>query len=757
MTLPIENLDDKIFEDLVREAVSRIPVYAPGWTDRNPTDPGITFIELFAWLAEMQIYRLNRIDEKSYKKFLKLLGLPGIRPPSAARVEVTFSLVDEELASIAVPGGTKVAATDPLTGEEIIFEIEQDLKVANLRLEKILASDGKDFFDNTKANENDNVYYLAFGADPKENDALYLGFSGSPEGQELTLAFYLNDSITGKSGDLEEHTSVALRWEYWGGDWLSLAGSNQEEKASNLVEDETKNLTSRGRIRIKMGKAEKILGKGEMIQSTSIEGSDLFWIRCRLERGSYEIPPRVDRIRLNTISAVQREYVDEVGFSSSGLPGLSLTLEKKPVVPGSLKVECGGAIWTEVEDLDASGPGDYHYTLDPINGRLTFGDGIQGRVPPKGENNMTVSYHCGGGARGNVEAHSICRVLDERFRDLVRVDNEESARGGEGPGTLEEAVARAKRELKEITRAVTSSDYEHLALNTPGLGVARAKAIPRYHPSTREEVPRVVSVVVVPRSPKLQSVPSAGFLRTVYRHLDEHRLLTTELFVLPPDYVKVSAEAIVVKEREHLADTVEKRVCERLDKFLHPTKGGPDGDGWPFGRPVYVSEIFEAIGGAEGVDYVKSATLLKEGEVQVGDVIIPKHGLVSAEGEIFVRSFAFPPVLVKVSVEATLMKKREHPTEEVEEKVRERLKNFFHLTRGGPEGFGWPLGRQVRVSEISEIIRGVKGVDSVRSVVLLKDDEVVSGDLSIPENGLVYSPDPGRDDHKIVVEEGSGV
>ena len=629
MTLPAENLDDKTFDDLVREAVSRIPVYAPGWTDRNPTDPGITFIELFAWLSEMQIYQLNRIDERSYKKFLKLLGVPGVRPPRAAGVDITFSLIKEDQASITVPGGTKVAATDPLTGEDIIFETERDLNVVDIRLDKILTSNCEGIFDdNTKANENENVYYLAFGSDPKKDDALYLGFRESPEGQELTLAFYVYESIAGTSGDLEEHTSVVLRWEFCkGGDWkknknwLPLASGNQEEESPNVMEDETKNLTTRGKIRIK-------IGKGEKIQSTFIEGSDRFWIRCRIEKGSYEMPPRVDRIRLNTISAVQRELVGGVGFSSTGLPGLSLTLEKKPVLPGSLEVGCGGEVWTEVEDLDASGPGDYHYTLDPINGKLTFGDDIQGRVPPKGENNITVSYHCGGGVRGNVEAHVICKVVDDDLRDLVRVDNEESARGGEGPGALEEAMAGAKRELKKITRAVTSSDYEHLVLNTPGLGVARAKAIPRYHPSTREEVPHVVSVIVVPHSPKLQSVPSAGFIKAVYRHLDKHRLLTTEIFVLPPVYVKVWVEATVVKKREHLAKTVEKNVRERLDNFLHPTKGGPEGVGWPFGRPVYVSEIFEAIGGIDGVDYVKNVKLHKNRAEQVDDVYIPKHGLV---------------------------------------------------------------------------------------------------------------------------------
>ena len=93
MSLPKENLDNKAFSDLLKEALSRIPVYAPEWTDHNVHDPGITFIELFAWLTEMQIYRLNRISDRSYRKFLKLMGIPKLKSANAAKVDVTFSLL----------------------------------------------------------------------------------------------------------------------------------------------------------------------------------------------------------------------------------------------------------------------------------------------------------------------------------------------------------------------------------------------------------------------------------------------------------------------------------------------------------------------------------------------------------------------------------------------------------------------------------------------------------------------------------------
>lgn len=74
MSLPIQKLDEITFKDLVEEAKSLIPMYAPEWTNHNPSDPGITLVELFAWLCEMIIYRIDLVPEKNNLRFLKLLG-----------------------------------------------------------------------------------------------------------------------------------------------------------------------------------------------------------------------------------------------------------------------------------------------------------------------------------------------------------------------------------------------------------------------------------------------------------------------------------------------------------------------------------------------------------------------------------------------------------------------------------------------------------------------------------------------------------
>ena len=74
MSIPIPDFDDRSFDDLMKEALSLIPIYNKEWTNHNPTDPGITLLELFAWLCEMVIYRVNRVPDESYINFLKLLS-----------------------------------------------------------------------------------------------------------------------------------------------------------------------------------------------------------------------------------------------------------------------------------------------------------------------------------------------------------------------------------------------------------------------------------------------------------------------------------------------------------------------------------------------------------------------------------------------------------------------------------------------------------------------------------------------------------
>ncbi|NOQ33840.1 MAG: putative baseplate assembly protein [Methanosarcinales archaeon] len=629
MPLPIPELDDKRYEELLKEAKARIPVYAPEWTDYNAHDPGITLIELFAWLSEMQIYRLNRITDRSYMKFLKLMGIGALKTARPSVVDVTFSCNQQYM---PVRAGTEVAAMDMVSGEEIIFETLENLDVIDAEIKAVLSfvSDEKNpgFTDKTAANENDNVYFYAFRYKPETGDAMYLGFDKSLTGREAVIAFYLSDKDVSKTGRYAGkrpvvYPSAELCWEYYArGD----RGDQGRDGWSNRLEitDETRHLAVSGKIRIRIE---------EEMKQTIIDDHDLFWLRCRVKKTGYEIPPKIDFIVPNTVSAIQRKTFKDCRFCGSGLPDLCLELPQAPVIEGTPRVGVreGDAWveWNEVWNLDSSKPGDRHYKVDMTTGRVRFGDGINGRIPPDGKDkdNIAIFYRSGGGVRGNVAAGTINRVA-EKLDELVTVENMRAASGGAEAETLADAMIRARKDLRTTYRAVTSADYESLAMNTPGIRVARARAIPGYHPDQKNWVPGIVTVVVVPESPYAEPEPSQGFLMTVHRHLDQHRLLTTEVFVVAPEYVEVTVAATVIIKPENNPGRVRDDVEMKLASFVNPITGGRDGKGWRFGRAVYRSEICELIDGVAGVDYITDLTLRRDGRDQPCDILIAPHSLV---------------------------------------------------------------------------------------------------------------------------------
>ena len=104
MPLPAPNLDDRSFQDIVDEAKRLIPRFCPEWTNHNLSDPGVALIELFAWMSEMVLFRLNQVPERLYVHFLNLVGIEPF-PPSVAHADLTFWLSAPLDQPVAVPAG----------------------------------------------------------------------------------------------------------------------------------------------------------------------------------------------------------------------------------------------------------------------------------------------------------------------------------------------------------------------------------------------------------------------------------------------------------------------------------------------------------------------------------------------------------------------------------------------------------------------------------------------------------------------------
>lgn len=650
MPLTIPNLDDKTFNELFEEARALIPRYAPEWTDHNLSDPGITFIDLFAWLAEMQIYYLNRVTDKNFLKFLKLLG-EMTRPAKSARADLTFMLQNNN-SSTTIPKGTQIAATDPQTAERIIFETDENILVHSSTLRQVLTYSGGRWIDNTTANETLGVSYFAFGVEPAQGDKLHLGFKAEqafPTG-EVSLVVNVFDadlSSTQGSGLTDSRPKIVPSAEL---EWHYLSSGNSWKQLQ--LDDYTAALTRNGSLRFKGPEdiAKAVFGKdGKDVRSVSPK--ELYWIRASVKKPGYEIPPRVDTIDVNTVSATHGQIFRKEYSASNGLPFQQIKLKNRPVLSGTVKLKIkeenkGSHRWTEVNDFGNSGPEDRHFIVDSQKGLLKFGDGIQGRIPPvvanKNGNIRVVRYRVGGGEKGNVKAEKINEIIEKNIKEKVLVQNRRPASGGVEPEPLAEAKSRVRRDFKQVTRGITTDDFETLTLKTPGMRIARVKVLPQYHPTFPAiQMPGSVTVVVVPEilpgNTRRLPEPSRGFLQNVYRHLKSRSLISTNLSVIGPDFIEVKVTAKIRIDPRMGAETVRVQALEALRKFLDPLTGGDDGKGWPFGRTVYGSEIFSVIEGVAGVICVDQVSLSgKSCDSSLRDrITLRKTGLVySGEHEI---------------------------------------------------------------------------------------------------------------------------
>ena len=138
--IDIPNLDDRTWQDLVAQAKALVPKYAPEWTDLGPSDPGITLIELFAWLVEGMIYRLNRVPEKNYIAFLNLLGITR-SPATPATTWLTYTCSQP----VILPKGTQAATQQTESRPAVVFETDQSLIVLPANLVAVrFSNDSKD-------------------------------------------------------------------------------------------------------------------------------------------------------------------------------------------------------------------------------------------------------------------------------------------------------------------------------------------------------------------------------------------------------------------------------------------------------------------------------------------------------------------------------------------------------------------------------------------------------------------------------------
>jgi len=610
--LPKPNLDDRDYEDLVKECILRIPRYCPDWTNYNPSDPGITLVELFAWLTDQMLARFNQVPRRNYITFLELLGI-RLQPPKPATTEITFYLVGDLPDAYTITTGTEVATGRTATQSAIVFTTDHPLIIGQPTIQHFLTGDTapttpqvlRDRFTNfwsaqeegnwsgpelslfSDSPQPDNCFYLVFDPDePLDGNVLSIRIKG----QEATPT-----GINPKA--------PPRRWEAWNGsEWQPVLLQESDDETQGFS---FSNLAQKGGNPLQGADVTLHLPiHFPPAHFTAYRGR---WLRCVCtEPGSnqpaYNRSPRMIGITARaiggTVTATQCEIIeDEVLGESNGDPGQFFQLQGAPVLERQedeyLIVTPPGGIpqrWQEVKDFSESGESDRHYIIDSLTGTLQLGPLVReasqlkeamelranlqtdvsremmlsasdlqnqyGSIPPKGAKLQMSRYRTGGGSGGNVQAGTL-EILKTAVPYVASVINHQPAKNGAEAETLEQAAIRVPQMLRTRNRAVTPEDFEELAIRGGAGAVARAHCLP-----VTSGKGGTVQVLIVPQVMTDDRIAVEGihpnqFTLTddleqkVLAYLDERRLLGVQVLCAIPDYTGVAIQAEVALKPEY--------------------------------------------------------------------------------------------------------------------------------------------------------------------------------------------------------------
>ena len=666
MPLPAPILDDRSYQQLRDELVRRIPVYAPEWTDHNASDPGITLIELFAFLGENLLYRFNQIPDATKLAFLRMLQLP-LRPAAAARALITLARTDTAGTSVLIPIGTQVAAGSvPFqTLTEVSAWPLEITAIGKIVTQAPQTQDAQEFA-NAAIDARGGIqqgeqaaYYLnqtvpgdptAAGAMPVdfETAAGPVDFQKSVDGTIwiavrktkstdvnqlgaalLSIGFIPDlevpsiDEVDACPGLAPADNGSQLVWEASTG---ALDSNGKPTYLTLKLEgDTTLSLAQQGTLQVRLPKDITTLGVYTLtdpdlqgtdafppqIEDAQLAADVLFWLRVSRSDPARPLG-KVLFIGINATEVVQSiKAQPEFLGTGNAQADQTFTLVHKPVLQGTarIQVEESGAWtdWQAVDGFEESTEDSRHYVLDLEAGSVRFGNGVRGRAPQIGERIRALEYSYGGGIAGNVGAKAISKVADI---GTVKASNPLPASGGAESESIAAALERVPGEFRRHDRAVTQSDFQELALATPGANVGRADCIPLFDPKTKsQDAAGVVSVVVWPaedlKHPNAPA-PDRALLRQVCAWLDARRLVTTELYVIPPTYKQIAVSVGVQAKPGYGIEAVRRWVELVIRQYLAPLPPyGPDGGGWPLGRAVYGPELEAAALQVEGVLYVE--------------------------------------------------------------------------------------------------------------------------------------------------------
>jgi predicted phage baseplate assembly protein len=531
-----------------------------------------------------------------------------------AKAPVTFWLSGPAVTSVGIPTGTAVATVRTDFDDSIVFSTREDLQIVPCALQDVATlADGENRSELRTEQLKMSTAFRAFSEVPVVGETLLIGLTNPVPRCVVRLDVSATVEGVGVHPDFPP-----IEWEAWTG---------EQWERCRVTHDSTLALNTDGRILIHVPPGH---------DASVIDGVLASWLRARVievpeDAPKYSASPIISSVAASTVGGtVDAIHADisegEILGDSDGVPGQEFEIASKPILAGAgapvleTMSDDGWVQWDAVEHFADSTPEDRHFILDAVSGTVRFGPAIReedgtlrqyGAVPPRGMGIRLRGHAVGGGRTGNV-ARGAIQTLKSSIPFVESVENLEAAQGGVEGETIEQAKARGPILLRTRSRAVTAEDYEAIALETaPEL--ARVECVTA---GEDDVAAGSLRVLVVPAAAQdggriefAELVPSEETLQRISERLDEVRLIGTRVSVEPPSYRGVTVVARVIARPKADVERIQKEALEALYGYLNPISGGPDGDGWPFGRPVQSGEVYGLLQRIRGVDMVEDARL----------------------------------------------------------------------------------------------------------------------------------------------------
>jgi predicted phage baseplate assembly protein len=622
------NLFQRRFQDLMEIGRARLPSLAPEWTDYNAHDPGITLMELLAWVAEGQLYSLSRLRRDERSAYAALLGLTPSGTQAATGLIWPDSLDPNSPAAtfktgIVIPENSVINVID---AENPTFRPSHALLWAPGRIEKLETRNANGrTIDHTITNERGGLPFMPFGERTGRREV-------------LKLAFACRDRL-GLFGQHRENTKGAL-WPIGvivapplGGavDDSTDTPTNRSPLAATLVAQD-----ERFALRIASDSTQGLLSTGTILldlDNVTSAPSKLrkFTIELRSPSG-FARPPRVLRLEPNVIPVLQGRTVSSELHVSNGMPDWSFALD----VPGlrfasgqepvNVQVEAPAGLktWRRSDRLAGCGPDDEVYEFDAVKGEVTFGNGVNGRIPPQ-DSQVLVTYSVSDGPEGNVARNRKWKVTGV---DGALGVNPDPITGGSASSGWIDDCREARRRSRDDHALVSSDDIETAAKALPLMEVARA-----WVPRRDDLVPRtgVVTVVVLRsraggKEPE-QPPETDQWLDSIRRSLTARMPLASRLVVVAPRYVEFSIQAVLEAEPNRNPSDIKKKVEAELQKRLALVDASTGIPPRQPGVPVTSRDVTAWMRATDGVKRVVQLVLSTASGKSDAEVSVPRTGL----------------------------------------------------------------------------------------------------------------------------------